>query len=104
MWEFDISPANWKRSTLCEWDGVFTQSLNSLKIAIIIYRAIKNSAGLMLTNAIEDYLQRWSYIKIRQAKTKKKDDLFSCSVVTWVLLIVTDCHELLKNNTKFSKI
>jgi hypothetical protein len=45
-------------------------------------------------------MQQWNYIKIRQAKTKNEDDLFSCSVVTWVLLIVTDCNELLKYNTK----
>ena len=37
---------------------------------------------MMLTNEIEHYMQQWNYIKIRQAKTKKEDDLFSCSVVT----------------------
>jgi hypothetical protein len=31
----------------------------------------KNSAGMMLTNEIEHYMQQWNYIKIRQAKTKK---------------------------------
>ena len=71
-----------------------------MKIAIIIYRCIANSAGIMLTKEIEHYMQQWNYIKIRQAKTKNEDDLFSCSVVTWVLLIVTDCNELLKYNTK----
>ena len=49
---------------------------------------------MMLTNEIEHYMQQWSYIKIRQAKKKikkLKDDLFHV-----LLLIVTDCHELLK--------
>jgi len=27
-----------------------------------------NSAGMMLTNEIEHYMQQWSYIKIRQTK------------------------------------
>jgi hypothetical protein len=70
MWEFDISPANWKRCKNFEWDGVFTQCINVLKIAIIIYRCIKNSAGMMFTNEIEHYMQQWNDIKIRQAKTK----------------------------------
>jgi hypothetical protein len=30
-----------------------------------------NSAGIMLTNEIEHYMQQWSYIKIRQAKKNK---------------------------------
>ena len=47
---------------------VFTQCINSLKIAIIVYRFIKNSAGMMLTNEIE---QQWNYIQIRQTKKKK---------------------------------
>ena len=69
MWEFDISPANWKDvKFVSEMDGVLTQCINSLKIAIIIYRCINNSAGMMLTNEIEHYMQQWNYIKIRQAK------------------------------------
>jgi hypothetical protein len=36
----------------------------------------------MLTKEIEHYMQQWNYIKIRQAKTKNEDDLFSFSVVT----------------------
>ena len=56
MWEFDISSANWKRCTICEWNGVLTQCINSLKIAIIIYRCIKHSAGMMLNNEIEHLL------------------------------------------------
>jgi hypothetical protein len=40
MWEFDISSANWKRCTICEWNGVLPQCINSLKIAIIIFRCI----------------------------------------------------------------
>jgi hypothetical protein len=67
MWEFDISPANWKRCKICEWDGVFTQCINSLKIAIIIYKCIQNSVGMMLTNEIEHYMQQWNYIKGIQA-------------------------------------
>ena len=38
---------------------------------MIIYRCIKNSAGMMLTNEIEHYMQQWNYIKIRQTKKKK---------------------------------
>ena len=38
MWEFDISSVNWKRYNICEWNGVLTQCINSLKMAIIIYR------------------------------------------------------------------
>jgi hypothetical protein len=69
MWKFDISPANWKDvKFVSEMDGVLTQCINSLKIAIIIYRCINNSAGMMLTNEIEHYMQQWNYIKIRQAK------------------------------------
>ena len=49
---------------------VFTQCINSLKIAIIVYRFIKNSAGMMLTNEIEHYMQQWNYIEIRQANKK----------------------------------
>ena len=49
----------------------------------------------MLTNEIVHYMQQWNYIEIRQIKTKNKDDLFLWSVVTLVLLQVTDCHELL---------
>jgi hypothetical protein len=41
MWEFDISSANWKRRKICDWNGVLTQCINSLKIAIIIYRCIQ---------------------------------------------------------------
>ena len=48
----------------------FTQCIHSLKIAKNIYRCIKNSADMMLTNEIEHYMQQWNYIKIRQAKTK----------------------------------
>ena len=48
----------------------------------IIHICIKNSAGIMLTKEIEDYIQQWNYIKIRQTKTKNLDDLFSCSVMT----------------------
>jgi hypothetical protein len=43
-----------------------------LKIAIIVYRYIKNSAGIMLTKQIEHYMQQWNYFKIRQAKAKNK--------------------------------
>jgi hypothetical protein len=60
------------------------------------------SAGMMLTNEIEYYMQQWSYIKIRQTKKKIKkliDDLFHV-----LLLRVTDCHELLKNNTKYKNV
>jgi hypothetical protein len=57
----------------------------------------------MLTKEIEHCMQQWNYIKIRQTKTKNLDDLFSFSVVTRVLLIVTVCNELLKYNTKFNK-
>ena len=49
-----------------EWDGVLTQCKHSLKIAIIIYRCIKNSAGMMLTNEIEHDMQQWNYIKPKQ--------------------------------------
>jgi hypothetical protein len=42
----------------------------------------KNPAGMRLMNEIAHYIQQWNYIKIRPAKTKKSDDLFSCSVVT----------------------
>jgi hypothetical protein len=74
-----------------------------LKIAIIIYRCIKNSAGMMLNNETEYYMQQWNYIKTRQAKTRKLDDLFSCSVVS---MSVTNHrgHELLKNITKYNKV
>ena len=80
MREFDISPANWKISKIYDWDGVFTQCIHSLKIAIIIYRCLKLSAGMMLTNEIDNYMQQWNYIKIKQAKTVNKDDLLSSSV------------------------
>ena len=70
MWEFDISPANWKISKIYEWDGVFAQCINSLKIAIIIYRGLKISFGMLLTNEIDNYMQQWKYIKFRQAKTE----------------------------------
>jgi hypothetical protein len=49
MWGFVISPANWNRCKICEWDGALTQCIHSLKIAINIYRCIKQSAGMMLT-------------------------------------------------------
>ena len=52
-----------KRCNICEWDGVLTLFINSMKIAIIIYRCIHNSAGMMLTNEIEHTSQnkklRW---------------------------------------------
>ena len=48
-------------------------------------------------------MQQWNYIKTRQAKTRKLDDLFSCSVVSRVSLI-TDGHELLKNITKYNNV
>jgi hypothetical protein len=41
-----------------------------LKIDIIVYRFLKGSAGMMLTNEIEHHMQQWNYIKIRQAKTE----------------------------------
>ena len=41
-----------KRCNICEWDGVLTLFINSMKIAIIIYRCINNSAGMILTNEI----------------------------------------------------
>ena len=50
-----------KRCKICEWDGVFTQCINSLKIAIIIYRCIINSTSMMLTNEIEHNMQQWNY-------------------------------------------
>ena len=50
-------------------DTVYTMH-TSLKIAMIIYRCIKNSTGMMLTNKFEHYMQQWNYIKIRQTKTK----------------------------------
>jgi hypothetical protein len=34
-----------------------------------------NSAGMMLTNDIEHYMQQWNYINIRESKPKMKDDL-----------------------------
>ena len=46
-----------KRCKICEWDGVFTQCINSLKIAVIIYRCIIQSTSMMLTNEIEHYMQ-----------------------------------------------
>ena len=55
----------------------------------------------MLTNEIEHYMPH--YITIRQAKTKKNTIFMFCSDMS-ELLIVTDCHELLKNYTKFNKI
>ena len=58
---------------------------------------------MMLTNEIEHYMQQWNYITIRQAKTKKNWFFMFCSDMG-ELLIVTDCNELLKNNTKFNKI
>ena len=36
----------------------------------------KNSAGMMLTNAIKTYMQQQNYIKIGQAKTKKLRFIF----------------------------
>ena len=57
----------------------------------------------MLNNETEYYMQQWNYIKTRQAKTRKLDDLFSCSVVSRVSLI-TDGHELLKNITKYNNV
>jgi hypothetical protein len=56
IYKCEISPANWKRCNICEWNGVLTQCINSLKIAIIIYRCIKHSAGMMLNNEIEHLL------------------------------------------------
>ena len=39
MWEFDISPANWKYvKFVSEMDCVLAQCINSLKIAVIIYK------------------------------------------------------------------
>ena len=37
----------------------FTQCIHSLTIAIIIYRCYK-SAGMMLTNEIDHYMQQWN--------------------------------------------
>jgi len=54
---------------------------------------------MMLTNEIE----QWNYITIRQAKTKQNTIFMFCSDMS-ELLIVTDCHGLLKNYTKFNKI
>jgi hypothetical protein len=54
-----ISPANWKDvKFVSEMDGVLTQCINSLKIAMIIYRCINYSAGMMLTNEIEHAMQQ----------------------------------------------
>ena len=64
MCEFDFSPANWKGCKICKWDDVFTQCINSLKIAIIIYKKF----------SWYDVDQRnWAlYATVaRQAKTKK---------------------------------
>ena len=58
---------------------------------------------MMLTNEIEHYMQQWNYITIRQAKTKQKTIFMFCSDMS-ELLIVADCHGLLKNYTKFNKI
>jgi len=57
----------------------------------------------MLTNEIEHYMQKWNYIRIRQAKAKKNTFFMFCGDMS-ELLIVTDCHGLLTNYTKFSKI
>jgi hypothetical protein len=54
---------------------------------------------MMLTNEIE----QWNYITIKQAKTKQNTIFMFCSDMS-ELLIVTDCHELLKYYTKFNKI
>ena len=92
-----------KRCKICELDGVYKKCINSLKIAIIIYRCIRNSTSMNLTHEIEHYMQQWNYITIRQAKTKQNRFFMFCSDMG-ELLIVTDCHELLKNYTKFNKI
>jgi len=57
---------------------------------------------MMLTNEIENFMQKWNYIKIRQAKNKITIFIF-CSDMN-ELLIVTDCNGLLKNYAKFNKI
>ena len=97
MWEFDTKNVFHlqieKDVKICEWDGVFTQCIHSLKIAIIIYRCIKNSASMMLTNKIEHYTKKCIcnsgiILKLDKPKQKIPDDFFSCSVVTWVLLKV----------------
>jgi hypothetical protein len=41
-----------------KWYAMLTQCINSLKITIILYRCINNSASMMLTNEIEHYMQR----------------------------------------------
>ena len=62
----------------------------------------------MLTNAIEHYMQQWNYNKTRQAKTRKFDYLFSCSVVS---MGVTNSHRLswtgkkiIQNSTKYNNV
>jgi hypothetical protein len=37
---------------------------------LIINRCISKSAGMMMTNEIEHYMQQWNYIKISKAKAK----------------------------------
>jgi hypothetical protein len=63
---------------------------------------------MMLNNEIEPYMQQWNYIKTRQAKTRKFDYLFSCSVVS---MGVTNSHTLswsgkkiIQNSTKYSNV
>jgi hypothetical protein len=36
----------------------------------------KNSAGMMLTNETEHYMQQWNYIKIRQAKKTQQKMIY----------------------------
>ena len=40
------------------------------KQPLLLIDVYKNSAGMMLTNEIEHYMQQWHYFKIRQAKAK----------------------------------
>jgi hypothetical protein len=54
---------------------------------------------MMLTNEIEHYICN-SEIILKLDKPKK-------IIIWWVLLIVTDCHELLKiiqNSTKYNNV
>jgi hypothetical protein len=54
--------------------GVALPCLRMGKIYVITYTYVinidvcKNSAGMVLTNKIEHYMQQWNYIKIRQLR------------------------------------
>jgi hypothetical protein len=98
MWEFNISPATWRRCKIYEWDGVFTQMHKFLENSHYYLEIYKNNqlvwcwpTKLSIIDSICN-----SGIILKLDKPKKNN-----------MMSVTNSHRLswtTKNNTKFNKI